>query len=220
MKRQVIKVKENYRDTIRDHCDNNEERIPGRPEGYVEIYDVDPDSGERQLVGKHNLVVYLGREWLLNRMTETDNASISPTYTDYISWLGVGIGGTGVDPLVPTAPTDSDTNLDTEVPIHATDTACADYRTGNYYKHPFDTILFEQDPANGNSYIIIKIITTLGTDDANNASPNNNLSEAGLFVSQSNVSHNGDQYLFSRVTFPTIIKDTSRQIVFIWYIYL
>jgi hypothetical protein len=219
MEKILVKVQDNIRDSIKDDFTMGNKSEVRKPEGYVEIYDVD-SNGNKKLLGKHNLVVYLGREWIAQRLSTTDNASVSSDPTDYISWLGIGVGGTGVDPLIPTSPVDADLDLDTEVPIHATDPTCADFRLGAYYKHPFDQITFEQDPSNGNSYVIIKIQTTLGTDDANNSSPNNNISEAGLFVSQSNVSHNGSQYLFSRVTFPTIIKDATRQIMFIWYLYL
>ena len=44
-----------------------------KPTGYVEIYEEDED-GKRQLVGRHNLVLYIGREWLAQRIVDRNNA--------------------------------------------------------------------------------------------------------------------------------------------------
>jgi hypothetical protein len=164
----------------------------------------------------------LGREWLVQRLVNEDNASVSSSYDDWINWFGLGNGGTdGIDYLTAISPTDSDLGLSSEVPIHASDVACADYRSSWYWKHPIDSISYQQDGANNNKYLIKKITITIGTDDANDTTTDNNyLNEAALFCSDSASSHNGAQHVFSRVTFPTIVKDTFRELIFEWYIYV
>lgn len=192
--------------------------IAGRkPEGYVEIYELDKD-GNKKLLGKHNLVLYVGREWVASRIVNVENTNITPDEDEFISWLGLGTGGAPVgDPLNPNTPLNTDNGLSTEIGISSSDANCADLRTGLYYKHPFDSVEFQQDPSNNNQWLIIKITTTIGTDDANG----NNLNEAGLFTSASSAGAYGGPFnIFSLVTFPTIVKDNTRQIMFMWYLYV
>jgi hypothetical protein len=100
--------------------------------------------------------------------------------------------------------------------INAADSECADYRLVpdiGYYKHPFNPIIeFEQDGDNYNYWLIAKISTTLSADDANGF----NISEAGLYTASSNV---GPFNLYARVTFPSIVKTSARQLLFLWYVY-
>ena len=190
-----------------------------KPQGYVKIYEETRD-GKRQLIGKSNLVVNMGREWLLSRAFNVDNANIDAVHDEYISWLGLGNGGALIgDPFNPIPPTNLDTDLAAEVPINESDPLCADYHDGAYYKHPFDSLTFNQDTDNDNSYLILELITTVGFDDANDYI----LSEAGLFTCNSNVGGVGlpdsPFHLYSRVTFPSTAKNSSRQLIFVWYIY-
>ena len=210
-----INVNDNYGKCLKDSV------VPlkgkdRKPEGYVEIFEIS-DDGKKKKLGKHNLVVYQAREYVAERILNTNNVNTSTTPDMFISWLGVGDGGTPVgDPLNPTAPVNTDTDLSNEVPVSTTDTNCADYRSGAYWKKPIGSIEFEQDSSNNNEYLIGKLTITLGTDDANGY----NLSEAGLFVSSSaSGGHAGPFYMFSIVTFPTIVKDSSRQLLFLWYLY-
>ena len=68
----------------------------------------------------------------------------------------------------------------------------------------------------------MRFTTTIGIDDANDE----RLSEAGLFTSESNaggwggVGDSKTFTLFARVTFPTIIKDATRRLIFVWYLYV
>ena len=187
------------------------------PKGFVEIYEISKD-GKKKKIGKSNLVTYQGREWIGERLFNTDNTYVDTTADQFISWLGLGSGGCPVgDPLNPTAPSNTDTDLDTEVPINASDPTCADFRAGAYYKHPFDSVEFIQDTDNDNKYLICRVTTTIGIDDANGY----NLSEAGLFVCDSSAGGaTGPFKLFSRITFPSIVKTSDRQLGFIWYIYV
>ena len=212
----IVSINDQYGDCLGDRCLQDTDGRKGRPKGFVEVFEVDED-GNKKLVGKNNLVLYQGREWIAERIFNTENGNTSTDKDMFISWFGLGQGGAPIaDPLTPDAPLSTDTGLDTEVPIHATDTNCADYRTGNYFKHPFDSVTFEQDASNNNEYLIANCTITIANDDANGY----NINEAGLFLSDSTTGgHSGPFYLFARVTFPTIVKDSTRQLMFVWYIY-
>ena len=213
-----VKVGDKYGDTCLKDSVNPISGKDRKPEGFVEIYEVEP-NGNKHLVGKSNLVLYVGREWIVSRLFNQENLNITPDEDEFITWFGVGSGGAPIgDPLNPSAITSTNTGLASEIGIctPAVNPNCADLRTGTYYKHPFDSIEFQQDAANNNQYLIAKVTITLGTDDANG----NNINEAGLFTADSSAGgHGGPFNIFSLVTFPTIVKDSSRQIMFMWYIY-
>lgn len=214
----IVKFEERYGDEcLFDKTSFGDCEIPSerKPQGFVEIYEA--TENEKRLLGKHNLVVYLGREWLAVRATRTPNGNITPTYNEFISWFGVGVGGTlPGDPFDPVSPTNEDTDLDTAVGINATDATCADYHDGYYWKKNLGEITFEQDPENSNSWLLVRIVVTLNSFDANGQQ----LSEAGLYTSEStNGGFAGPFHMFSRVTFPTIVKNENRQLIFVWYLY-
>ena len=187
-----------------------------KPQGFVEIYEVKDNSEERKLLGKHNLVVYLGREWLVSRAINLNNVNINPTKDSWINWFSVGTGGTlPGDPFDPISPANEDTNLDTIAGI-STDATNAQLISGVYYKKPFHDIQFEQDHENSDSWLLSRITTILKSTDA----IDEQLSEAGLYTSESDIGgYSGPFYLFSRVTFPTIYKTSNRQLIFVWYLY-
>jgi hypothetical protein len=196
----------------------------GSPEGYVEIYEVD-DSGNKKLVGKHNLVLYKGREWLAQRIVNFNNSNVTSTKDEFISWFGLGDGGViPGDPLNPSPPTLTDTDLSEQVMITLTDSSAADYHTVDaehpeegYYKIPFDSIEFEQDSLNDDKWLVIRIVTTVGATYANDKQ----LSEAGLFTAESAVGgYSGQFTIFSRVTFPSIVKTSDRRLIFTWFLYV
>jgi len=191
-----------------------------RPKGYVEIYEINED-GSKKLIGKPNLVVYDGREWIAQRIFNTNNLNLTSGPSHFLTWFGLGDGGTPAgDPINPTAPSATDTGMNNDIMINATDSTCADYRltpTPGYYKQPFSTVEFEQDENNSNQWLICKVTIVVGADNGNGY----NLSEAGLFASPS--SSGGDTgpfTLYARITFPSIVKTTSRILTFIWYIFV
>ncbi len=202
-----------------------------RPEGMVEIWEED-EKGNKKLVRKSNLVVYLGRETLaqilvnLNNTDELGNNRFTSTKDDFISWFGLGDGGVlPADPFDPVPPSNENNDLNSRVMINSSDSSCADYHVdteegypkSGYYKHPFQSIDFETDALNDNRYLVLKFSIPIGIDDANDE----RLSEAGLFTATSRLGgHSGDFTLFARVTFPTIIKDASRRLIFVWYLYV
>jgi hypothetical protein len=195
-----------------------------RPKGWVEIWEEDPDTGLKKLINKSNLIVYQGREMVAQRIFDVENASAVPTKDEFLYWMGFGSGGVRpADPLVPTPPTLTDTDLNSLVMISATDSSAADYHVagGDYpetgfYKYPFDNVEFERDYNNEDKWLIGKVTMTLGTALANGKQIN----EAGLYSAASrSPGYSGQFSMFARVTFPTLIKTVDRRIVFIWYIY-
>jgi len=220
-----IVAKDFYGDNCLDDSVGSRNGIKkGKPEGYVKIYEVD-DSGNRKLLGKHNLVLYIGRETLAQRLVNVDNPNVLSTKDEFISWLGLGDGGViPGDPLNPSPPTLTDTALSSQIMITATDSSAADYHTVDpshpeegYYKIPFDSVEFEQDVLNDDRWIVLRIVTTITADYANNEQ----LSEAGLFTAASSLgSYAGQFTIFSRVTFPSIVKTSDRRLIFSWFLYM
>jgi hypothetical protein len=213
----LIKIEDRYRECMRDSIGNRAEKKKITPNGFVEIYEID-DFGGKKLVGRSNLVVYLGREWLATRIFNTVNPAVDPQPGEWICWFGLGTGGAlPGDPFNPIPPTNLDTDLDTPVGINATDSTCGDYHDGFYFKHPLDGVSFEQDSENDDKYLIIRVEVTISNDDANG----NNLSEAGLFTAASSSGgYAGPFHMYARTTFPTITKSVTRQLLFVWYIYV
>jgi len=167
----------------------------------------------------------------------------------WINWFGLGQGaadtecspGSG-DVFAPEPPSNEDTELKCPVMINATDASSADYHvlddpgypggncqgtgglypaTGNY-KHPFNAISFEQDNLNDNKWMVIKISTIIGIDDANGSTLGGQaINEAGLYTAASDIGgYAGPFALFARVTFPTLLKDSTRRLQFVWYLFV
>ena len=234
-KKTLLTVKDKYGDCCLNDSSLSSKAIKKdrKPEGWVEIYDNLPD-GSKALITKQNLVLYQGRECIGQRMVDTNNASAVTTQNEYICWFGMGSGGTSIgDPLTPLSVSSLNTALSNAVPIHDNDNDASttytdrqDGTPGAYYKRKFDNIDFNQDPSN-NKYLITKITMVVDNDDCNdttvvNSRYNNYLNEAGLFVCSTNQGGSGQTgpwNLFSRVTFPTIVKDVSRQLTIVWYLY-
>lgn len=218
----TIEATDTYGDQCLGDAQNGNQTTGRKPEGFVEIYEQNTDgSGTKKLVGKSNLVLYVGREWLATRIFNTVNGNITGTPDQFISWVGLGDNGTMPgDPLIPVPPTNGNTGLNSEVMINASDATMGDYRgtgTVGYYKHPFDSVTFEEDGANDSANLVCKVTVTIEADDANG----NNLSEAGLFVASTSAGgHTGPFDIFARITFPAIVKTTDRRLIFVWYVYV
>lgn len=188
-----------------------------KPKGFVEIYEMLP-NGSKKLIGKPNLVVYDGREWIAQRIFNTNNSNVTSGPSHFIAWFGLGDGGTPVgDPLNPTSPSATDTGLNNDIPISSSDSTCADKHDGFYYKMPLESVEFEQDTNNANQWLICKVTIIVGADYGNEY----NLSEAGLFTAPSSAGgETGPFTLYARITFPSIVKTSSRILTFIWYVYV
>jgi hypothetical protein len=203
-----------------------------RPAGKVEIWEED-EHGKKRLVRKSNLVIYLGREMLAQILVHEDNVDdlnnpriVSDAKNHFLGWFGLGDGGVlPADPFDPVPPANENNDLNSNVMLTTSiDTSSGDYhvagsgypKTG-YYKKLFDSIVFERDELNDNRWLVLKITTNIGIEYANDE----RLSEAGLFTATSRSGGwNGNFELFARVTFPTIIKDATRRLIFVWYLYV
>jgi len=218
-----FKIVDDYGKVLGDSV-NSRSQKRNSPEGYVEIYEVQPD-GTKKLVGRHNLILYQGREWLAQRIVNRDNSFVTSTKDEFLTWFGLGTGGVILgDPLNPQPPILTDTELADLAMINTTDSSAADYHvvggiypeTG-FYKIPFDSIDFEQDSLNDDKWLVLKITTTVGIDDANNKQ----LSEAGLYTAESAVGgYSGNFTLFARVTYPSIVKSPDRRLIYTWFLYV
>jgi len=221
-KTKVIKIDDHYG----EHCFNDSmcpDRTERKPLGMVHIFEVD-EEGQKKLIQKSNLVVYQGRSIVACRMFNMPNlAAISDStavQNEFICWLGLGNGGApSQNPFVPYVANSTDTDLQSKIMINPTDATCSGFSSilGGYTKHPFDSVDFEQDSSNNNAYLICRVITSIGTNDANGSQIN----EAGLYTAASNSgNYTGPFHLFARVTFPTLVKDSTRPLLFVWYIYV
>lgn len=219
----IVNATENYGDVLQESMNKkSSDRVS--PKGFVEIFE-ELEDGTRKLIAKPNLVLYLGREWLAQRIVNVSNGSVTPDKDEFISWFGVGDGGVILgDPFTPIPPVITDTDLASRVMINATDSSAADYHVispgypeEGYYKIPFDNVEFEQDLQNDDAWLVVKITITVGIDDANG----NQLSEAGLYTAASSSGgYSGNFNIFSRVTFPSIVKTSDRRVIFNWYLYV
>lgn len=212
-------------DAVRDSIS----REAKKPQGFVEIYEVE-ESGEKKLIGRNNLVLYQGREWLIQRMVMFDNPAVTSTKDEWINWFGLGDGGVlPADPIDPIPPVLTDTELYSQIMINATDASSADYWNVvdadhphiGYYKHSLDEVDFEQDALNDDNWLVTRITVNIGIADAND----NVLSEAGLFTAESDsggygVDGSANFTLFARTTFPSIVKTSDRRLIFRWYLYV
>lgn len=221
--KQLNDIQINVHDFYGDSCIQDGVNVNYRnnrgPKGFVKIYEILPD-GNKKLIGRPNLVLNIGREWIAERLFSVNNSDTTASPNDFIYWVGLGDGGApAADPLTPTAPTNTDTGLNNDIMINATDSTNADYRVSpvtGYYKQPLDSVEFEQDSNNNNAYLIVKVTITVGSDNGNGY----NISEAGLFTASSRSGgESGPFTCYARTTFPSIVKTSDRILTFIWYVY-
>lgn len=234
-----VKIKDDISNCLGEEL-NKQNKDERRPKGYVELYDIDENINlknsniEKELengtfLGRYdaepiikddNLIVFDGREWVITSLFGIDNSNIHPKSDDKIYWVGFGDGGAPTeDPFNPIAPDQDDSDLENSVMINETESEYGDYRESpvtGYYKKLFSNVQYEQDELNEDKYVIAKITITLTSADAND----HLINEAGLFIANSNTpGYSGDFNLFSKVTFQSVSKNETRQLVFIWYVY-
>jgi hypothetical protein len=199
--------------------------------------------------GRETLAQMLVRK---NTVDEENNPPLQPVAGNkdhFLCWFGLGQGaadtqcspGSG-DVFAPEPPTNEDTELACPIVMGDTTASYGDYHVINdpgypggvcqgtgglypatgYYKHPLDTISFQQDNLNDNKWIVIKIVTTIGVADANGTSSTGQaINEAGLYTAESSAPGYGGPFaLFARVTFPTLLKDSTRRLQFAWYLFV
>ena len=198
-------------------------------------------TGEIENEQNSNLIVYRGRNWLLQRAYNAGFGSRA-WQNMYITWFAVGTGGSvGGNPLSPSSPLLPNYQLNS----HGSVDAGGNYITvdGKEY-HKFDTgfpkFLHDTDVTetvygpsftdyNGvtnpsDSVLIGLIRITISSEECNGGTLDTDyqdISEAGLFVSTSGSvgSPPTSLELFARVCFSTMRKSYERELVFSWYTY-
>ena len=127
-----IIVSESYGDNCLVDQVNRKESSNRRPKGEVYIYEL--ENGRKELVHKSNLVVYLGREMLAQRLVNVNNSNVTPTKDEWVQWFGIGDGGVRpADPLDPVPPIIDDDYLYSPVMLTATASASYDdYKTSAF----------------------------------------------------------------------------------------
>lgn len=231
-----ITSKEFYGNECLDDTLNQKNTNTRRPQGKVLIYEED-DKNKRQIIYRNNIIVYNGREMLAQRLVNVENLSVTSSRNEWLQWFGVGEGGVyPADPLNPIPSVNNDTDLYSPVMISTTtsslyaDPKAAGVLRGDGYVYPetgnykkiFDQdeaskVTFERDNINDDKFLVIKITTTIGVNDANGKQ----LSEAGLFSAASSTGgYSGNFTLFAKITFPSLIKVPERRLIFVWYLYV
>ena len=82
-----IRITESYGDNCLVDQVNTGKSTSRRPQGEVHIYEVN-ENGRKKLVHKSNLVLYLGREMLAQRLVNVNNTNVTPTKDEWIQWFG------------------------------------------------------------------------------------------------------------------------------------
>ena len=185
----------------------------GEFKGFLEIYQKKDNNLE--LLRKSNLIVYDGREIFPQILFNTNNPALGAGQKDFwISWMSVGSGGCDPgDPLLPLEPDLEDHTLAHEIVIDLTDPDC----TVDGHKKKITSVEFLQDLNNNNRYVIAKSIMVITRDQCNGL----NINEAGLwFADTANPGTVTTFKLASRITFPTIYKTSSLELILAWYYYM
>lgn len=194
-----------------------------RVEGHVTILD---NNTQEVIEENDNLVLYKGREWLLQRAGNITGPGFPSNWKDLdINWFGVGVNGaTPGDILTPLVPVINQENLLQPIVLNPSETA---YKNmvfqddgSDYQLKRIGTKQAVRDIANENRYLILQLQTTIISTDANgpNQSTYYDLNECGLFVGDDD-GNAENMSIFARCTFSTIRKDITRELVFIWNIY-
>jgi len=199
MAKQLIKITDNYHPQLKDKLSTSSQLAT--PRGVVGIYDKLP-NGELKIIQKSNLIVFQGREWLLQRAFGSELQGADPNYYNrYLKWFGIGSGGGEPgNPLQAGATRAWDTDLVQPLVLNP----LVDGADPRYAPRPISNVLIDgyfkeyasvvrkEDPANGYLYegkqfwseLIAEIRIELSSEDANGVSGTGyaDLNEAGLFI--------------------------------------
>lgn len=192
---------------------NKKKKLRKKPSNRVIIREIKTSGNIITLEDTTNLVLYRGRNWLLQRafnksMTNRSDSETDSNWSDkYISWFGVGTGGCEAgNPMSPIDPINEEIGLLAHGNIGGTRSVTVngkDYHLfdENYPKFLYDTDITETlnsscsetDPGTGESkpcdgFMVAIIEITLNGDESNTGIGTNyqDINEAGLFISPSN----------------------------------
>ena len=185
--------------------------------GYVKIYKCIDESGlQEQIFETSNTLVYQGREALLPILLRVPNEEITPQPNWGLWWWALGSGGVldPTDPATRVLPSPFDTQLGNHLALFDP-TVPGTTPDGKYRQ--ITNVTYLKDSVNGNFYLIAVLSLRIGKNEFNGV----NISEAGLFLSNSTIPDSAIRYtLFSRVTFPAILKQDTFSLLLSWYLYV
>jgi len=176
---------------------------PGMVKGHVIVTAVDKNGNPVWVEERNNLVVIVGRSWLMQKAFNVDYPGQSVKH-EFLTWFSIGSGGAdSSDPFTPIAPNDSDVELFNRTQF-GTDPAL--YADGGY-KKAFTSLEYPDVTS-------AKLVLTVDYGEANGTLVN----EIGLFASNSNdPAAATDFLLFSHATFPSHPKNSSVKFIIEWY---
>lgn len=186
---------------------------------------------------------------MFNKDLVSDTEPFTDMKDRFIGFLGIGSGGADtVSILQPNKPNATDYELISHGDVTGLSPTGARYATINsrtYHLFDDDYPQFLVDDEIGNnsdirslmdqnnkvssyerdSYLVAKVRTTLSAGEANGVTGAQNINECGLFLTPSTSISGWGSYtkhldLFARTTFPTIVKNSTRELVFSWYVFL
>lgn len=250
-----INLHDTNRRNFDDSMNSNKSRViqPSSFQGLVEIKD--KNTGEI-LTKSSNLIVYRGRAMALCRMFGKDLSwqSVTPTQVPfggmkdkYVAFFAVGTGGSATgNSQSPLSVNATDYQMNTHGDISGTSSfVTINSRTYRPFDSGYPEYISESEITNNTSiyntlqnvnynsvkrdaYLISKLQVTLESGDANGSGGTQEISEAGIFLAESNdVNYDFSSYttnnqhldMFAKINFATITKNSSRSLTFSWYIY-
>jgi hypothetical protein len=201
MSKETINLMDNYNPMLKDKVVCGADQTP---RGVVSVYDKQK-NGDLKLLERSNMIVFQGREWLLQRAFGPSLQGNTNAADKYIKWFGVGTGGGEPgNPLQAgeTHPWDTDMteplviNPDGDLPDYAP-RLIATVEEDGYFKG-FSSVVRKEDPAN--SYLsdgttlypslIAEIRIELSSADGNGTDESGyaDLNEAALYIDNPDVS--------------------------------
>lgn len=147
-------MRDNFSDSVNDVNGTRSTSMKSSMKGKLQVYERHiGDNKKLYLVSESpNLIVYRGRQWLLQRALNQDvvddvtlaegaQTTLRSWKGKYLSWFSIGTGGAvSGSPLTATSPALTDTNLDTPASIGAGSNYKTVYKdTANQDFHKFDT---------------------------------------------------------------------------------
>lgn len=208
MNEKFIRFNEYQKNNLNDYCNmSSKSSIKGR----VKIYEHKIEGSDKKLFLLHetnNLIVYRGRNWLMQRAFAQDMSTRTNWSQYFLGVLAVGTGGAATgNPLNAISPDLANIALDTHATLGSSSrilsigTPAKDYHlfdsgypryitdpdiTDADHDEPLDTTCTSIDPIDSGSYacdtfLISQIQCTIDTDEGN-GSEYQDINEAGLFV--------------------------------------
>ena len=205
MSKNVFNINENYRRNLKEEIRMVSDCASSKLHGEVSIFEK-RKSGNLKLIEKPNMIVFSGREWLVERAfgdVITDYSAEKSSYA--INCFGIGVGGGEPgNPLQAGATIPNDTDLSQPVRMRSdlvsTDPGYEMYTSRTidgeaapvygYYKR-FSSVIKKQDHANpyvvsGNTLfpsLIAEVRIELSSDDCNQPDSYQDINEAALYCS-------------------------------------